>query len=139
VDDCSEAARRRRGPLEADCRHGLIAAGSRSRLLVIQHILETGEELRFYEPIILPEKASREVQLTLHPPEDGGKSKFQVHSRPYGERGAEWSLNADGTVVTGVDDEPLSEHADPVDEAIERQNRMRPQELFETFADMELA
>ena len=97
------------------------------------------KEVFFYEPIILPEKASREVQLTLHPLEDGGGSKFQVHSRPYGERGAEWSLNADGTVVTGVDDEPVPEQAGPVDEAIERLNRMRPQELFETFADMELA
>ena len=48
-------------------------------------------------------------------------------------------MNAEGTVVTGVDDEPASEHADPVDAAIERLNRMRPQELFETFADMELA
>jgi NADPH:quinone reductase-like Zn-dependent oxidoreductase/acyl carrier protein len=48
-------------------------------------------------------------------------------------------LNADGTVVTGVDDEPAPEHADPIDAAIERLNRMRPQELFETFADMELA
>ena len=49
----------------------------------------------FYEPIILPDKSSREVQLTLHPVEDGGWT-FQVHSRPYGERDAEWSLNADG-------------------------------------------
>jgi acyl transferase domain-containing protein/acyl carrier protein len=93
----------------------------------------------FYEPIILPEKSSREVQLTLHPLEDGGELSFRVHSRPYGVRDAEWSLNADGTVVTGVDDEPVAEKADPVDEAIERLNRMRPQELFETFADMELA
>ena len=63
-----------------------------------------------------------------------------MHSRPYGERDAEWSLNADGTVVTGVSiDEPAPEQADPVDAAIERLNRMRPQELFETFADMELA
>ena len=59
----------------------------------------------FYEPIILGDKDSREVQLTLHPLEDGGGWTFQVHSRPYGERDAEWSLNADGTVVTGVDDE----------------------------------
>ncbi|WAJ43665.1 SDR family NAD(P)-dependent oxidoreductase [Mycobacterium sp. Aquia_216] len=93
----------------------------------------------FYEPIILPEKSSREVQLTLHSLEDGGESKFQVHSRPYGDRGAEWSLNAEGRVVTGVDDGPLTEEAGPVDEAIERLSRMRPQELFETFADLELA
>ncbi|OBH44101.1 type I polyketide synthase [Mycobacterium mantenii] len=93
----------------------------------------------FYEPIILPEKSSREVQLTLHPSQDGRESTFQVHSRPYGERDAEWSLNAEGTVVPGVDAEPVSAEAVPVDEAIERLNRMRPQELFETFADLELA
>jgi acyl transferase domain-containing protein/D-arabinose 1-dehydrogenase-like Zn-dependent alcohol dehydrogenase/acyl carrier protein len=97
------------------------------------------KDVFFYEPIILPEKASRELQLTLHPLGDGSESKFQVHSRPYGVSDAEWSLNADGTVVTGIDDESVSEQADPVDEAIERCNRMRPQELFETFADMELA
>ncbi|MDT5317628.1 MAG: hypothetical protein QOD88_150, partial [Mycobacterium sp.] len=97
------------------------------------------KDVFFYEPIILPEKSSREVQLTLHPLEDGGDLSFKVHSRPYGVRDAEWSLNADGTVVTGVDDEPAPEHADPIDAAIERLNRMRPQELFETFADMELA
>ncbi|MCV7368908.1 polyketide synthase [Mycolicibacterium duvalii] len=91
----------------------------------------------FYEPIILPEKASREVQLTLHPAADGGH-KFEVHSRPYGVRDAEWALNAEGTVVPGVD-EPAPEDTGPVDEAVERLQRMRPQELFETFADMELA
>ncbi len=97
------------------------------------------KDVFFYEPIILPEKSSREVQLTLHPAENGGESRFQVHSRPYGDRDSEWSLNAEGTVVAGVDDEPAPEHADPVDEAIERMERMRPQELFEVFADMELA
>ncbi|KLO40205.1 polyketide synthase [Mycobacterium nebraskense] len=96
------------------------------------------KDIFFYEPIILPEKSSREVQLSLHPPQDAGESTFQVHSRPYGERSAEWSLNAEGTVVT-VTDEPASEDAVPVDEAIERLNRMRPQELFETFADLELS
>lgn len=96
------------------------------------------KEVFFYEPIILPEKSSREVQLTLHPTEEGWT--FQVHSRPYGVRDAEWSLNADGTVAAGVsDDRPVPDEPDPVDEAIERMERMRPQELFETFADMELA
>ncbi len=97
------------------------------------------KEVFFYEPIILPEKASREVQLTLHPLDDGGGWKFQVHSRPYGVRDAEWSLNADGTAVSGVEVEPVAEPSDPVDAAIERMERMRPQELFETFADMELS
>lgn len=83
----------------------------------------------------------REVQLTLHPLDGGGGWKFQVHSRPYGERDADWSLNAEGTVVAGLGDdteEPTTED-DPIDETIERLNRMRPQELFETFADLELA
>ena len=79
------------------------------------------------------------MQLTLHPLEDGGGWTFQVHSRPYGVRDAEWSLNADGTVVTGVEDEPVPDPADSIDAAIERLNRTRPQQLFETFADMELA
>ncbi|UXA13859.1 SDR family NAD(P)-dependent oxidoreductase [Mycobacterium sp. SMC-8] len=94
----------------------------------------------FYEPIILPEKTSREVQLTLRPLTDAGSWTFQVHSRPYGVRDAEWSLNAEGTVAAGMgDDEPVGQDSDPVDEAIERLERMRPQELFETFADLELA
>jgi len=97
------------------------------------------KDVFFYEPIILDDKASREVQLTLHPLDEGGGSSFRVHSRPYGVRDAEWSLNADGTVLTGVDDEPAADPADSIDAAIERCNRMRPQQLFETFADMELA
>lgn len=100
------------------------------------------QDVFFYEPIILPEKASREVQLTLHPQEDGSGWTFRVHSRPYGVSDAEWSLNADGTLsvgAAGTEAEPAGDPADPVDVAIERMNRMRPQELFETFADMELA
>lgn len=91
----------------------------------------------FYEPIILADKSSREVQLTLHPSEDRGGWTFQVHSRPYGVRDAEWSLNADGALVNAGADEPGP--ADSVDAAIERLNRTRPQQLFDTFADMELA
>jgi NADPH:quinone reductase-like Zn-dependent oxidoreductase/malonyl CoA-acyl carrier protein transacylase/short-subunit dehydrogenase/acyl carrier protein len=97
------------------------------------------QDVFFYEPIILAEKDSREVQLTLHPLEDGGGWSFRVDSRPYGVRDAEWSLNADGTVVTGVDDEPAPDPADSIDAAIERMNRTPPQVLFETFADSELA
>ena len=96
------------------------------------------QDVFFYEPIILPEKSSREVQLTLHPQEAGGWT-FQVHSRPYGQRDTDWSLNAEGTVAAGLDDEHPAEQAEAVDDAIERCTRMRPQELFETFADLELA
>ena len=99
----------------------------------------------FYEPIILPEKSSREVQLTLHPLEDSaegeGPWRFQVHSRPYGVRDTQWSLNAEGTVISAVSDdtaEPIFDKEDSVEEAIERLNRMRPQHLFDAFADAEL-
>ncbi|CAM3141535.1 ACP S-malonyltransferase [Mycobacterium colombiense] len=97
------------------------------------------QDVFFYEPIILSEKTSREVQLTLHPFEDGGGWTFRVHSRTYGVRDAEWSLNADGTVVDGVDEEPAVDPADSIEVAIERLNRTRPQQLFDTFNDMELA
>lgn len=104
----------------------LAAAGAPARV----------KEVFFYEPIILPDKAAREVQLTLHPVDDGWK--FQVHSRPHGVRDAEWSLNSDGSLLAGTeaDEEPISVNPD---EAIEQMNRTRPQELFDIFADMELA
>ena len=73
----------------------------------------------------------------MHPVEDGGWT-FQVHSRPYGEREAEWSLNADGRIASGVDDEPTTAPTDSIDAACERLGRTRPQQLFDTFADMEL-
>ncbi len=92
----------------------------------------------FYEPIILGEKTSREVQLTVHPIEDGGGWSFQVHSRPYGDRDAEWSLNADGRIVADADDEPAPEPTESIDAVCERLARTRPQQLFDTFADMEL-
>ncbi len=107
----------------------LAAAGAPARV----------KEVFFYEPIILPEKASREVQLTMHPVEGGDGWKFQVHSRPYGVREAEWSLNADGTVLSGPDPEAPDTASDPVDDALERLSRTSPQQLFETFNDMELA
>ncbi|SBS75650.1 6-deoxyerythronolide-B synthase., NADPH:quinone reductase [uncultured Mycobacterium sp.] len=96
------------------------------------------KEVFFYEPIVLPDKASREVQLTLHPVDDGWK--FQVHSRPHGVRDSEWSLNSDGTLLAGVDpDEESPEGTLSPDEAIEQMDRTRPQELFDIFHDMELA
>ena len=103
------------------------------------------QDVYFYEPIILGEKDSREVQLTLHPLEDGGGWKFHVHSRPYGAHDAEWSLNADGTLIPGVADatdaapEAAPGPEDSIDAVIERSERRRPQELFETMAESELS
>jgi acyl transferase domain-containing protein len=110
----------------------LAAAGTPARV----------QEVFFYEPIILDNKKSREVQLITHPLDDGGGWTFKVHSRPYGDRDAEWALNADGTVITGtsgVDGEAEMDAEDAIDVVIERLSRTRPQQLFDTFADMELA
>ncbi|MFM9035290.1 MAG: type I polyketide synthase [Mycobacterium sp.] len=107
----------------------LAAAGAPARV----------KEVFFYEPIILPEKASREVQLTMRPLEAGDGWKFQVHSRPYGVRDAEWSLNSDGTLLGGADTASPEPAAEPVDEVTERLTRTSPQQLFETFDEMELA
>ena len=107
----------------------LAAAGAPARV----------KDVFFYEPIILPEKSARDVQLTMHPVEGGWK--FQVHSRPYGVRDTEWSLNADGTILSGPDPDVSEQDTATagVDEAIERLTRTSPQQLFDTFNDMELA
>ena len=97
------------------------------------------KDVFFYEPIILPEKSFSRGAADAASARRRQRSTFQVHSRPYGVRDAEWSLNAEGTVVTRCRRRAGPEQPDPVDAAIERLNRMRPQELFETFADMELA
>ena len=100
------------------------------------------QDVFFYEPILLADKDSREVQLTLHQSDDGQGWTFQVHSRPYGDREAEWSLNAGGTVVTGVEDDPAPDPADTTDSldaALERLTRARPQQLFDAFVENELS
>ncbi|MDT5209780.1 MAG: hypothetical protein QOF67_2195, partial [Mycobacterium sp.] len=97
------------------------------------------QDVFFYEPIIFRDKESREVQLALHPLDDGGGCTFKVHSRPYGVRDAEWSLNADGTVVTGDADETAFDSEESIDAVCERLERTQTQQLFDTFTDMELA
>lgn len=97
------------------------------------------KEVFFYEPIILPDKASRETQLTIRTLDGGEGWKFQVHSRPNGVREAEWSLNADGTLLAGADEADASDNvAGSMEDVVERMERLRPQQLFETFNDMEL-
>ena len=91
------------------------------------------KDVFFYEPILLADKDSREVQLTLHPTDDGQEWTFQVSSRPYGDRESAWSLNAGGTVRTGVEDDPGTDPVDPVDAVLEGLIRVRPQQLFDAF------
>src|ERR1700742_528750 len=47
-------------------------------------------------------------------------------------------MNNDERIVSGVHDEPSPGPTDSIDAASERLGRTRPQQLFDTFADMEL-
>ena len=98
------------------------------------------QDVFFYEPILLADKDSRELQLTLQS-NDGQGLMFQVHSRPYGDREAEWSLNAKGSVVTGVEDEPApdpTDTADSLDVVLERLYGVSPQLLYYVFVEKDL-
>jgi NADPH:quinone reductase-like Zn-dependent oxidoreductase/malonyl CoA-acyl carrier protein transacylase/NADP-dependent 3-hydroxy acid dehydrogenase YdfG/acyl carrier protein len=98
------------------------------------------QDVFFYEPILLADKDSRELQLTLQS-NDGQGLMFQVHSRPYGDREAEWSLNAKGSVVTGVEDEPApdpTDTADSLDVVLERLTCVSPQLLYDAFVEKDL-
>ncbi|MDT5019150.1 MAG: hypothetical protein QOD39_5310, partial [Mycobacterium sp.] len=102
----------------------------------------TVQDLFFYEPILLTDKDSRDLQLSLHQNDDGNGWTFKVHSRPYGDKEAEWSLNAEGAVVTGVEDDAPGDSVDrpdSMDETLEGLARIRPQQLFDIFAENELA
>jgi NADPH:quinone reductase-like Zn-dependent oxidoreductase/acyl carrier protein len=97
------------------------------------------QEVFFYEPIIFSDKESRDVQLTLHTPEDAapGTRTFQVHSRPYEEREAPWSLNAAGTLLTGTM-EAAPAAGESLEAILERLSPVRVQQLVEGFAQNEL-
>ena len=88
-----------------------------------------------------PERCSSPcVRLTATVP-----ARSRCTAARYGDRDAEWSLNAEGSLsalsadVFGGDDEPGSEPMDSIDAATERLSRARPQQLVDTFADNELA
>src|SRR5262249_25336153 len=90
--------------------------------------------------MIFSDTESREVQLTLHAVEDAkpGMKKFDVHSRPYEDREAPWSLNASGTLITEPSGAPVTENRDSLETVLERMTPKRPQLLFDGFAQQEL-
>ncbi|HKP40452.1 SDR family NAD(P)-dependent oxidoreductase [Mycobacterium sp.] len=99
----------------------------------------TVTDVYFFEPILLADKDSREVQLAMRQRDDGLGWTFQVHSRPWGDREAEWALNAEGAAASGVGASDAPAPQEPVEEMLEGLVRLRPQQLFEVFADNELA
>jgi NADPH:quinone reductase-like Zn-dependent oxidoreductase/short-subunit dehydrogenase/acyl carrier protein len=98
------------------------------------------QEVFFYEPIIFSGNESREVQLTLHTPDDApeGTRTFQVHSRPFEDRDATWALNASGTLIAEQAQASSLESPGTLDAILERLSPERPQQLFDGFAQNEL-
>ena len=59
------------------------------------------EELVLHTPLVLFDHPPTDVQITVHPVEDGGRRPFTVHARTGGEHPATaWSLHATGVLST---------------------------------------
>ncbi len=58
------------------------------------------EELALQAPLVLPERGSVQVQVSVSPPDPDGRRAVAVHSRPAGEAAADapWSPNAEGVL-----------------------------------------
>ena len=93
----------------------------------------------FYEPIILGDKDSREVQLIFISPTTVRAGHSRCTAVPTVTEKPEWSLNARARSSPVSTDDAAPDPADSVDAALERLTRTRPQQLFDTFADNELA
>ncbi|MGE0059761.1 MAG: SDR family NAD(P)-dependent oxidoreductase, partial [Dehalococcoidia bacterium] len=98
------------------------------------------QEVYIYEPIIIGDRESREVQLTLHPSEDGapGTKTFQIHSRPSDDKEAQWSLNAGGTLVPAAKEALGADAGETIDTIVQRMTPKLTQELFDGFEENDL-
>ncbi|XRQ09183.1 SDR family NAD(P)-dependent oxidoreductase [Actinomadura welshii] len=57
------------------------------------------EELALHAPLVLPEGADVQVQLTVGEPDDAGARPVAVHSRPAGEAAGTWTRHATGALA----------------------------------------
>jgi thioester reductase-like protein len=97
-------------------------------------------EVFFYEPMLFSDTESRDVQVTLHAPDETapGRRAFEVHSRPFEDKNAQWSLNSGGSIVSAHADAQASDEPESIEAILERLSPLRPQQLFDGFADNEL-
>ncbi|MFI5838068.1 SDR family NAD(P)-dependent oxidoreductase, partial [Micromonospora sp. NPDC051300] len=70
----------------------------------------TLEELTLAAPLVLPDDGARTLQLHLAAPDEHGRRRVTVHSRPTDDRHADWTAHADGVLApgTGETGEPLT-------------------------------
>ncbi|GLY26404.1 hypothetical protein Misp04_61350 [Micromonospora sp. NBRC 101691] len=76
-----------------------------------QAACDTLEELTLAAPIVLPEQGARTVQLHLAAPDEHGRRRVTIHSRPADDPRGDWTRHAEGVLAPGGPDapEPLTE------------------------------
>ncbi|MEV0331046.1 type I polyketide synthase, partial [Micromonospora echinospora] len=76
-----------------------------------QAACDTLEELTLAAPIVLPEQGARTVQLHLATPDEHGRRRVTIHSRPADDPRGDWTRHAEGVLAPGGPDtpEPLTE------------------------------
>ncbi|WP_374709239.1 SDR family NAD(P)-dependent oxidoreductase [Micromonospora sp. AKA38] len=71
---------------------------------------DTVEELTLAAPLVLPDDGARTLQLQLAAPDEHGRRRITVHSRPADDPHADWTAHADGVLAPGAGEpaEPLT-------------------------------
>ncbi|MER7420263.1 SDR family NAD(P)-dependent oxidoreductase [Micromonospora peucetia] len=62
------------------------------------------EELTLAAPLVLPEQGARAVQLTLGAPDEHGRRRVGIHSRPADDPRGDWTRHAEGVVAPAAAD-----------------------------------
>ncbi|MFF0820600.1 SDR family NAD(P)-dependent oxidoreductase [Micromonospora haikouensis] len=68
-----------------------------------QAACDTLAELTLAAPLVLPEQGARAVQLSLAAPDEHGRRRLAIHSRPADDPHGDWTRHADGVLAPGGD------------------------------------
>ncbi|MFI7434074.1 type I polyketide synthase [Micromonospora haikouensis] len=71
-----------------------------------QAACDTLAELTLAAPLVLPEQGARAVQLSLAAPDEHGRRRLAIHSRPADDPHGDWTRHADGVLAPGGGDAP---------------------------------
>ncbi|MER7335958.1 SDR family NAD(P)-dependent oxidoreductase [Micromonospora sp. NPDC000119] len=64
------------------------------------------DELTLAAPLVLPEQGARAVQLTLGAPDEHGRRRVGIHSRPADDPRGDWTRHAEGVLAPAAADAP---------------------------------
>ncbi|MFG3715949.1 SDR family NAD(P)-dependent oxidoreductase [Micromonospora sp. NPDC047730] len=78
------------------------------------------DELTLAAPLVLPEQGARAVQLTLGAPDEHGRRRVAIHSRPADDPRGDWTRHAEGILAPAAADtaEALTEWPPPDADAV---------------------